>query len=209
VAGNSPFRGIVFCNLGTSKTVILVFVTTVNIVTPYLSPYGYPNNVPVGQKNSTQKKTRGHKCINSLGSQSTIASSVFFGGGALIGPYIPDAAIWWCCGRGVGALTSFMYCFHMPTAASYANCSLLMTRDDRSEPEHLVSSYRLHVNATKLLTSRHKHNMVSAHTAQLIAHSHTMKDCRLTTTDPNSSLLTTRDDRSEPEHLVAAPTRSM
>jgi len=39
VAGNSPFRGIVFCNLGTSKTVILKFVTTVNIVTPYLSPY--------------------------------------------------------------------------------------------------------------------------------------------------------------------------
>ena len=50
VAGNSPFRGIVFCNLGTSKTVILKFVTTVNIVTPYLSPYGYPNNVPGGQK---------------------------------------------------------------------------------------------------------------------------------------------------------------
>ena len=50
VAGNSPFRGIVFCNLDTSKTVILKFVTTVNIVTPYLSPYGYPNGVPVGQK---------------------------------------------------------------------------------------------------------------------------------------------------------------
>ena len=38
VAGNSPFRRIVFCNLGTSKTVISNFVTTVNIVTPYLSP---------------------------------------------------------------------------------------------------------------------------------------------------------------------------
>ena len=51
VAGNSPFRGIVFCNLGTSKTVISKFVTTANIVTPYLSQiYGHPNDVPVGQK---------------------------------------------------------------------------------------------------------------------------------------------------------------
>jgi hypothetical protein len=56
VAGNSPFRGIVFCNLGTSKTVISKFVTTANIVTPYLSPYGYPNNVPVGQKMVAQTK---------------------------------------------------------------------------------------------------------------------------------------------------------
>ena len=56
VAGNSPFRGIVFCNLGTSKTIISKFVTTANIVTPYLSPYGHPNNVPGGQKNSRRKK---------------------------------------------------------------------------------------------------------------------------------------------------------
>jgi hypothetical protein len=47
VAGNSTFRGIVFCNLGTLKTVISNFVTSRQI---YLSPYGYPNNVPVGQK---------------------------------------------------------------------------------------------------------------------------------------------------------------
>ena len=32
----------------------LKFVTKVNIVTPYISPYGYPNDVPVGQ-NRTQK----------------------------------------------------------------------------------------------------------------------------------------------------------
>jgi hypothetical protein len=58
VAGNSPFWGIVFCNLGTSKTVILKFVTTVNIVTPYLSlsPYGHPNNVPGGQKSVEHEK---------------------------------------------------------------------------------------------------------------------------------------------------------
>jgi hypothetical protein len=66
VAGNSPFRGIVFCNLGTSKTVISKFVTTANIVTPYLSPYGYPNDVPGGQKMVADKKSLIHKCINSL-----------------------------------------------------------------------------------------------------------------------------------------------
>ena len=57
VAGNLPFRGIVFYNLGISKTFLLKFVTTVNIVTPYLSPYGHPNNVPGGQKSIAQKKS--------------------------------------------------------------------------------------------------------------------------------------------------------
>ena len=42
VAGNLPFRGIVFYNLGTSKTVTLQFVTTVNIVTPYIFPIWLP-----------------------------------------------------------------------------------------------------------------------------------------------------------------------
>ena len=51
VAGNSTFRGIVFCSLGITKTVISNFVTSRQIETLYLSPsYGYPNNVPVGQK---------------------------------------------------------------------------------------------------------------------------------------------------------------
>ena len=50
VADNSTFRGNVFFNLGTPKTVISNFVTSRQIETPYLSPYGYPNNVPVGQK---------------------------------------------------------------------------------------------------------------------------------------------------------------
>jgi hypothetical protein len=62
VAGNSPFRGIVFCNLGTSKTVILNLVTTVNIVTPYLSPYMVtPTMFPWDKKTRGGKKTRGHK----------------------------------------------------------------------------------------------------------------------------------------------------
>ena len=65
-AGNLPFRGIVFCNLGTSKTVISKFVTTANIVTPYLSPYGHPNNVSMGQKSTTKKarkKRQGRKKV--------------------------------------------------------------------------------------------------------------------------------------------------
>jgi hypothetical protein len=99
VAGNSPFRGIVFCNLGTSK-----FVTTVNIVTPYLSPYGYPNNVPVGQK--MVEETKKLEDTNVLIpwypiSYLTIASSGFFFW-ALTDPY-PTLRFGGACGRGVGA----------------------------------------------------------------------------------------------------------
>ena len=57
VAGNSTFRGIVCCNLGTPKTVISNFVTMQQIETPYLSPYGYPNNVPGGQKTVGHEKS--------------------------------------------------------------------------------------------------------------------------------------------------------
>ena len=56
VACNSTFRGIVFCNLGTPKTVISNFVTSRQIETPYNSPYSYPNDVPVGQKSVEEKK---------------------------------------------------------------------------------------------------------------------------------------------------------
>jgi len=46
----------------------LKFVTTVNIVTPYLSPCNsdHPNNFPAGQKAVTQKKSHLHFCINSF-----------------------------------------------------------------------------------------------------------------------------------------------
>ena len=59
VAGNSTFQGIVYCNLGTPKTVISNFATTRQIETPYSSPckYDYPNNVPLEQKNSRRQKT--------------------------------------------------------------------------------------------------------------------------------------------------------
>ena len=74
MAGNSTFRGIIVCNLGTPKQVISNFVTTRQIDTPYSSQckYDYPNNVPVGQKtslwkkNPEDKKSLGQKCINSF-----------------------------------------------------------------------------------------------------------------------------------------------
>jgi hypothetical protein len=64
VAGNSTFWVIVFCNLGTPKTVISNFVTSRQIIetpysSPYLSPYGYPNNVPGGKKKLDEKKKLG------------------------------------------------------------------------------------------------------------------------------------------------------
>ncbi len=63
VAGNSTFRGIVLCNLGTPKTVISNFVT-LQIETPYISPYGYPNIVPVGQKMVEQTKNDEHTNVD-------------------------------------------------------------------------------------------------------------------------------------------------
>jgi hypothetical protein len=53
VAGNSTFWGIVYCDLGTPKTVISKFVTMRQSETPYSSPcsnYDHPNNIPGGQK---------------------------------------------------------------------------------------------------------------------------------------------------------------
>ena len=52
VAGNLPFRGIVFCNLCTPKIVISKIVTTRQNETTYSSPSKYDllNDVPGGQK---------------------------------------------------------------------------------------------------------------------------------------------------------------
>ena len=108
VAGNSTFRGIVYCNLGTPKTVISNFVTTRQIETPYSSPckYVYPNDVPVGKKIMVGE-TKNDEHTNVLIpwypiSYLTIASSGFFGGGAY--GSLPDAAIWWCLRTGGGGV---------------------------------------------------------------------------------------------------------
>ena len=71
--------------VGTSKTVILKFVTTVNIV--------YPISFPIYMVTpTTEKKSLSQKCINSLVSHkfSRDSSSGFFGGGAY--GSLPDAA---------------------------------------------------------------------------------------------------------------------
>ena len=122
VAGNSTFRGIVFCNLGTSKRVLLKFVTTVNIDTPYLSPCNsdHPNNVPVGQKSVEQKKSLSQICINSLVSHKLSHDRwlwFFF-----LGAYgsLPDAAIWWCLRTGGGGvLTRSVTCTHTHSQPYY------------------------------------------------------------------------------------------
>ena len=84
MAGNSTFRGIVFCNLGTPKTVISNFVTSRQIETPYISPYNYPNGVPGGQKMVEETKNDEHTNVLIPWypvSYLTIASSgfLFFG----------------------------------------------------------------------------------------------------------------------------------
>jgi hypothetical protein len=103
VAGNSPFRGIVFCNLVTSKTVIKIrhharycYPIFPHMVTPTMFPW--------------DKKTRGDKKVlfNYVlipwypVSYLTIASSGFF----FLGAYgsLPDAAIWWCLRTGGGGV---------------------------------------------------------------------------------------------------------
>ncbi len=105
VAGNLPFRGIVFCNLGTSKTVILKFVTTVNIVTSYLSPYIWlPQQFSRGTKNGGTHKKVSHK--NVLIPSTNACYLTIAGYGFFLGAYgsLPDAAIWWCLRTGGGGV---------------------------------------------------------------------------------------------------------
>jgi len=97
-------RGVVFCYLGTPKTVISNFVPTRRIETLYSSPckYGHPNNVPGGQKRSRRKKVSFIFVLIPWYpiSHHTIASYGFFL--ALTGPY-PTLQFGGACGLGVGA----------------------------------------------------------------------------------------------------------
>jgi hypothetical protein len=114
VAGNSPFRGIIFCNLGTPKTVISKIVTTWQIETPYSSPckYDHPNDVPVGQKSISHKKSLPQKCINSFLAHKLSHDRWlwFFGGGAY--GSLPDAMVPadWGWGRSNKIAWSFVFC---------------------------------------------------------------------------------------------------
>ncbi len=89
-----------FCNLGTPKTVILNFVTTWQIETPYSSPCKYVYWTKNGGADKMVEQTNVLIPWYPI-SYLTIASSVFFWGayGSL-----PDAAIWWCLRTGGGGI---------------------------------------------------------------------------------------------------------
>jgi len=90
VAGNLPFRVLFFCNLGTSKRVLLKFVTTVNIVDPFF-PHVIlttPTMFLVDKKASSTQKSSRQKCINSLVPYKLSHDSwLWFFFWALTGPY--------------------------------------------------------------------------------------------------------------------------
>jgi hypothetical protein len=105
VAGNSTFRGIVFCNLGTPKTVISNFVTLRQIEDPIYFPIWLPQRCSRGTKKRLGHKKVSHKNVLIPWypiSYLTFASSVFLGGGAY--GSLPDAAIWWCLRTGGGGV---------------------------------------------------------------------------------------------------------
>jgi hypothetical protein len=73
-----------------------------NIVTPYISPYGYPNNFPGGQKNLTTKKVFLNNVLIPWYpiSYLTIASSGFLFLGRLPYPTLQFGGAWdWGWGR--------------------------------------------------------------------------------------------------------------
>ena len=105
VAGNSTFRGIVFCNLGTAKTDIKI-----RHQGKYCSPISFPIWLP--QRCSRWTKNGGaHKMVEHKNvlipwypaSYLTIASSGFFFLGAYGSLPYPTLRFGGACGRGVGA----------------------------------------------------------------------------------------------------------
>ena len=66
VAGNSTFRGIVFCNLGTTKTDIKIRHQGKYFDHIYFPHLDTPTMFPVDKKASITQNGGAHKCINSL-----------------------------------------------------------------------------------------------------------------------------------------------
>ena len=82
MAGNSTFRGIVFCNLGTPNELFQISSPRGKL-RPHIFPHMVtPTMFPVDKKASSRQKSLSHKCINSLVSHK-LSHSVFFGGGRL------------------------------------------------------------------------------------------------------------------------------
>ena len=110
VAGNLKFRGIVFCNLDTSKTVISI-KQSFQISSPRskLRPHIFPHMVTPTMFSWDKiwwrrQKSLPRQCINSLVSHklSHDRQFWFFLGGAY--GSLPDAAIWWCLRMGGGGV---------------------------------------------------------------------------------------------------------
>jgi hypothetical protein len=113
--------GIVFCNLGTSKTIISKFVTTVNIVTPYSSRVIWPpqQRSRGTKKRLSRKKSQGqksiiHKCINSfLAHKLSHDRWLCFFFGRLQVP--TRCYIWWCLRTGGGGVLTREHYFLLLT----------------------------------------------------------------------------------------------
>jgi hypothetical protein len=109
VAGNSPFRGIVFCNLVPLNKLfqILSPLGKLQIETLYSSPCkneDHPNDVLVGQKSVYHEKSSQTKCINSfLACKLSHDRWLCFLGEGACGS-LPDADIWWCLRTGGGGI---------------------------------------------------------------------------------------------------------
>ena len=110
MAGNSPFRGIVFCNLVPLKSYFKI---------RHHGKYCYPISFPIwlpqqcsrGTKKLEDEKKVSHKNVLIPWypiSYLMIASSLVF----FLGAYgsLPDAAIWWCLRTGGGGVRSSVSC---------------------------------------------------------------------------------------------------
>jgi hypothetical protein len=98
VAGNSTFRGIVFCNLGMVPLKQSFQISSPRgKLRPHIFPYMVtPMMFPWDKKASRIQKSLIQKCINSLVSHK-LSHNRYYGS-------LPDAAIWWCLRTGGGGV---------------------------------------------------------------------------------------------------------
>jgi len=103
VAGNSTFRGIVFCNLGTPKQSFQISSPRGKL-RPHIFPHMVtPTMFPVDKKRRSTQFGGADKCINSFDERMLSHDRwLWFFFWALTGPYL---TLWFggACGLGVGA----------------------------------------------------------------------------------------------------------
>ena len=107
VAGNSPFRGIVFCNLVPLNKLYQI-LSPLGKLRPHILPHVKMKTTPtmflLDKKASITKKSSQTKCINSFLARKLSHDRwlCLLGGGAY--GSLPDAAIWWCLRTGGGGV---------------------------------------------------------------------------------------------------------